>query len=127
LLNAAGSNPTPGPVGAEGEAGRPAARNLSVLVAEDNDINALLARSALVKAGHKVEIVSNGRAAVEALTAGGGAHRYDIVLMDLHMPVMDGLDAIAHIRKYEESKGVPAVPILVLSADSQERTRHGVI
>jgi CheY-like chemotaxis protein len=47
--------------------------------------------------------------------------------MDLHMPVMDGLDAIAHIRKYEEAKGLPAVPILVLSADSQEKTRHGVI
>ena len=127
LLNPAGPGPAPSPGGGEDETGRQAARNLSVLVAEDNDINALLARSALAKAGHTVEIVTNGRAAVEALTAGGGAHRYDIVLMDLHMPVMDGLDAIAHIRKYEESKGIPAVPILVLSADSQERTRHGVI
>jgi PAS domain S-box-containing protein len=127
LLNPAGPGTAPSPGGGEDETGRQAARNLSVLVAEDNDINALLARSALAKAGHTVEIVTNGRAAVEALTAGGGAHRYDIVLMDLHMPVMDGLDAIAHIRKYEESKGIPAVPILVLSADSQERTRHGVI
>lgn len=100
---------------------------LSVLVAEDNDINALLARSALIKAGHQVEVVHNGKAAVEAVTADGGAHQYDVVLMDLHMPVMDGLDAIAHIRKYEEAKGMPAVPILVLSADSQEKTRHGVI
>ena len=99
----------------------------SVLIAEDNDINALLARSVLTKAGHQVEIVRNGKAAVEALTASGGAHQYDVVLMDLHMPVMDGLDAIAHIRKYEEAKGMAAVPILVLSADSQEKTRHGVI
>jgi PAS domain S-box-containing protein len=105
----------------------PASKSLSVLIAEDNEINALLARSALGKAGHTVEIVTNGKAAVEALTAGGGAHRYDVVLMDLHMPVMDGLDAISHIRKYEEAKGMPATPILVLSADSQEKTRHGVI
>ncbi|MEO3386811.1 response regulator [Mesorhizobium sp. CAU 1741] len=100
---------------------------LSVLVAEDNEINALLARATLEKAGHMVEVVRNGRAAVEALTAGGGAHRFDVVLMDLHMPVMDGLDAIAHIRKHEDAKGISPVPILVLSADSQETTRHGVI
>lgn len=103
------------------------APSLSVLIAEDNDINALLASSTLRKAGHKVEIVRNGKAAVEALTASGGAHQFDVVLMDLHMPVMDGLDAIAHVRKYEESKGLAPTPILVLSADSQEKTRHGVI
>ena len=118
----------------EAEAGRtdPSAahaphKGLSVLVAEDNDINALLARSALAKAGHRVDVVANGKAAVETLTQDGGAHRYDVVLMDLHMPVMDGLTAIAHIRRYEEENTLPSVPILVLSADSQERTRHGVI
>lgn len=108
-------------------AAKTAAAGLTVLVAEDNDINALLARSALTKAGHRVEIVPNGKAAVEALTQSGGAHRYDVVLMDLHMPVMDGLEAISLIRRHEEAKGTPAVPILVLSADSQEKTRHGVI
>ena len=111
---------------------KPAARaaragGLRVLIAEDNDINALLARSVLSKAGHTVEVVRNGKAAVEALTAGGGAHQFDVVLMDLHMPVMDGLDAISLIRQHEDARGVPPVPILVLSADSQETTRHGVI
>jgi PAS domain S-box-containing protein len=110
----------------EGEAG-PRRPGLSVLVAEDNDINALLARSALEKAGHSVDIVGNGRAAVDALTENAGAPRYDLVLMDLHMPQMDGLDAIALIRKHEEAKGLAPIPIIVLSADSQERTRHGVI
>ncbi|MGQ2904521.1 MAG: ATP-binding protein [Neoaquamicrobium sediminum] len=104
-----------------------ASRSRNILIAEDNEINALLARSALEKAGHTVKVVRNGKAAVEALTAPRSAHLYDIVLMDLHMPVMDGLDAIAHIRKHEEAKGLPAMPILVLSADSQEKTRHGVI
>ena len=67
---------------------------LSILLAEDNDINAMLARATLVKAGHRVDVVGNGKAAVDAVTVSSHA-RYDVVLMDLHMPVMDGLDAIA--------------------------------
>ncbi|WP_374566915.1 ATP-binding protein [Nitratireductor sp. ZSWI3] len=101
------------------------ARRLKVLVAEDNDINAMLARAALSRAGHDVRLVSNGRAAVEAVNEGGT--RFDVVLMDLHMPVMDGLDAINVIRRHEEETGIAPVPILVLSADGQETTRHGVL
>jgi PAS domain S-box-containing protein len=98
--------------------------SLSILIAEDNDINALLAKATLTKAGHKVEVVGNGKAAVEAAV---GPTRYDVVLMDLHMPVMDGLDAIAAIRRHEEETGSMPVPIMVLSADSQEKTRHAVL
>jgi len=47
--------------------------------------------------------------------------------MDLHMPVLDGLDAIVLIRKSEEERGLPPVPILVLTADGQEKTRHEVL
>jgi PAS domain S-box-containing protein len=100
---------------------------LAILVAEDNDINAMLARATLLKAGHRVDVVGNGKAAVEAVIGGGRKRRYDIVLMDLHMPVMDGLDAIAAIRRYEEETGLPPVPIMVLSADGQEKTRHTVL
>lgn len=102
-------------------------QGLSVLIAEDNDINAMLARATLVKAGHRVKVVGNGKAAVEAVTEAGLNHRFDVVLMDLHMPVMDGLDAIAAIRRHEEEMAVPPVPIMVLSADSQEKTRHAVL
>lgn len=102
-------------------------QSLSVLIAEDNDINAMLARATLLKAGHRVKIVGNGKAAVEAVTDAGLKHRFDVVLMDLHMPVMDGLDAIAAIRRHEEALAVPPVPIMVLSADSQEKTRHTVL
>ena len=100
---------------------------LSVLVAEDNDINAMLARAALLRAGHRVDVVGNGKAAVDAVTGSGRRQRYDLVLMDLHMPVMDGLDAIAAIRRHEEEIGAAPVPIMVLSADSQEKTRHAVL
>ncbi len=100
---------------------------LTVLVAEDNDINAMLARATLLKAGHRVDVVGNGKAAVEAVIGSGGKRLYDVVLMDLHMPVMDGLDAIAAIRRYEEETGVAPVPIMVLSADSQEKTRHSIL
>ncbi len=100
---------------------------LNVLIAEDNEINAMLARAALLKAGHKVDVVGNGKDAVEALAGIGRRGRYDVVLMDLHMPVMDGLDAISIIRRHEEEQGLPPVPIMVLSADSQEKTRHAVL
>jgi CheY-like chemotaxis protein len=49
------------------------------------------------------------------------------VLMDLHMPVMDGIDAIQLIRKHEEDIGAPQLPIMVLSADGQDQTRNAVI
>jgi PAS domain S-box-containing protein len=100
---------------------------LNILIAEDNEINAMLARAALSKAGHRVQLVTNGRAAVDAVIHAQAGRRFDVVLMDLHMPVMDGLDAIALIRKHEEEHGAPPVPIMVLSADGQETTRHAVL
>lgn len=119
-----GSLPNPGQM-AIAPAGT--ANSLSVLIAEDNDINAMLARATLQKAGHHVDIVNNGRAAVDAVATESPARRYDVVLMDLHMPLMDGMDAIAAIRRHEEASGVAPIPIMVLSADSQERTRHAVL
>lgn len=102
-------------------------KRLSILLAEDNEINALLARTALSRAGHRVDTVNDGQAAVEAVTSSKTRARFDVVLMDLSMPVMDGFDAIAMIRKHEEQCGHKPVPILVLSADSQEKTRHAAI
>lgn len=117
--------PQRGKGGARAAVGDSGGAALSVLVAEDNDINAVLARSALAKAGHEVHVVGNGKAALEALTA--ASHHYDVVLMDLHMPVMDGLEAIARLRRHEAESGLPAVPVLVLSADGQENTRQHVL
>ncbi|MGB8818137.1 MAG: ATP-binding protein [Rhizobiaceae bacterium] len=99
-------------------------RSLSVLVAEDNEINALLVRSALTKAGHSVTVVGDGRSAVGEMTRQKQSH--DVVLMDLHMPIMDGLDAIAAIRTSEDEKGRIHVPILALTADGQIEVERAV-
>ncbi len=116
-----------GPEAPSGGVALASGERLNILIAEDNEINAMLARAALSKAGHHVRLVTNGRAAVDAVTHSAGGKRFDLVLMDLHMPVMDGLDAIALIRKHEEEHGTPPIPIMVLSADSQEKTRHAVL
>lgn len=104
------------------ETGRDGAVSLSVLLAEDNPVNSLLARATLEKAGHRVTVVGDGQSAID--TVFSKDQQYDVVLMDLHMPVLDGIDAIAAIRAREEEKGLQPLQILVLSADSQESTRH---
>lgn len=100
--------------------------SLDVLVAEDNEINALLARSALTRAGHRVTTVANGRLALEALTTQSGK-RFDVVLMDIQMPVMDGMTAIARIRDHERGQDLPSIPILVLTADDRSESRQTIL
>jgi DNA-binding NarL/FixJ family response regulator len=75
---------------------------LSILVAEDNEINALLARALLTRLGHRPTIAVNGEAAVESwLAARASGCRYDLVLMDLQMPGIDGLEA--HVNRAAEA------------------------
>ncbi|KXF78907.1 hypothetical protein ATN84_03875 [Paramesorhizobium deserti] len=97
---------------------------LRVLIADDNEINLQLARAVLSRAGHEAVIANDGEAAVAAFRQarfdGAG---FDIVLMDLHMPRMDGDAAIKAIRNFETAQAMPAVPILVLTADDQAETR----
>jgi signal transduction histidine kinase/CheY-like chemotaxis protein len=91
---------------------------LSILVTEDNEINALLVRALLVKLGHRPTMAENGAAAIESLLAARAAGApYDCVLMDLHMPGMDGLEATRRIRAIEAEHGDARTPIVALTAN----------
>lgn len=92
--------------------------NLRVLLAEDNPVNALLARALLERSGCSVVAVATGEEAVAALEAGP----YDLVLMDLHMPVLDGFGATAKIRA--KSGRVANTPIIALTAAASEEDRR---
>ncbi|BFZ60649.1 histidine kinase osmosensor [Saitoella coloradoensis] len=83
-----------------------------ILLAEDNLVNQKLAVKILEKFHHRVEVVENGLQAVEAVKS----KMYDVVLMDVQMPVMGGFEATAKIREWEEEKGGPRLPIIALTA-----------
>jgi len=100
----------------------------SILLAEDNDINALLARTVLEKAGHQVTRAANGAEAIALLKERHLAEEpFDLILLDLQMPVMDGLEALQEIRSREKNDGRPHLPVFVLTADEQEDTRAKAI
>jgi PAS domain S-box-containing protein len=101
---------------------------LSILVAEDNEINALLARALLVKLGHHPTIAASGAAVLESWVAARAAGTpYDRVLMDLHMPGMDGLEATRRIRTMEAENSAPRTPILALTANASAEDREACL
>jgi CheY-like chemotaxis protein len=104
------------------------APSLSILVAEDNDINALLTRSLLTRLGHRPEVAPDGAAAVEAWQAAldaGSPH--DVILMDVHMPGVDGLEATRRIRAAEADSGKPRTRIIALTANAYAEDRDACL
>jgi signal transduction histidine kinase/CheY-like chemotaxis protein len=97
-----------------------AARRLRVLVAEDNPVNQKLAQHLLERRGHTPIVVSNGREACQTILR----DVFDLVLMDLQMPEMDGFEATASIRAREREKGGPRVPIIALTAHAMQGDRQ---
>jgi PAS domain S-box-containing protein len=103
------------------------AQGMAILVAEDNEINALLARALLVKLGHRPTVVTSGAAAVESwLKAHGEDAPYDLVIMDVHMPGIDGLEATRRIRTLEAGS-TTRTPILALTANAFAEDREACL
>jgi CheY-like chemotaxis protein len=92
---------------------------LHVLVVEDNTVNQRLASRLLERRGHRVTVTANGREAVEALAN----QTFDLVLMDLQMPKMDGFEATAVIREREMHDG-GHIPIIALTANAMKGDRE---
>lgn len=97
----------------------PALRPLAVLLADDNETNRRVVEMMLGAVGADVVSVENGALAVDAMRT----RAFDAVLMDLRMPVMDGLTAIRQIRAWETAAGTGRVPIIVLSANAADEDR----
>ncbi len=97
---------------------------LHVLVAEDNSVNQTLARRLLEKRGHTVVVAENGRAALDALDR----ETFDLILMDVQMPVLGGLEAASCIRERERAAGSGArIPIIALTANAMAGDRERCI
>ena len=92
----------------------------SVLVVEDNPVNCLVIEGLLATLGLTVKVVGDGQKALEVLT---WAPLPDLVLMDLHMPVMDGYTATLQIRQHEQLSGRKRIPVIALTADAFEDDR----
>ncbi|GAA0545536.1 signal transduction histidine kinase/CheY-like chemotaxis protein [Rhizomicrobium palustre] len=96
----------------------PREEGLYILLAEDNRVNQDVAQAILARAGHRVDIVENGRKAVEAVRR----NHYDAVLMDVQMPELDGIEAVRQIRALPPP--LSEVPVIAMTANAMEGARE---
>ena len=92
-------------------------KGLKVLVAEDEPVNQLVTSETLMQLGFEVDVVDNGADAVERALAGN----YVLVLMDVHMPVMDGLQATRLIRQWPNKQALPIVAMTASAFDDDRK------
>jgi two-component system sensor histidine kinase/response regulator len=96
-------------------------QRLRILLAEDNAVNQKIASAMLTKRGHTVVVAGNGKEVLADLEAQGG-QEFDLILMDVQMPEMDGLEATARIREKEKTTGAH-IPIIALTAHAMQGDR----
>ncbi|MNE57378.1 KDP operon transcriptional regulatory protein KdpE [compost metagenome] len=103
---------------------RPAGRKPTILVAEDDPVNARILRAMLEKSGHEVNLVTDFPALLAAATPGASV-RPDLIISDLNMPGGEALDVLPHIcREYAQW---PRIPVIVLSAETSLEMRQSVM
>jgi signal transduction histidine kinase/CheY-like chemotaxis protein len=95
-------------------------RSLYVLLVEDNFLNQKVVIATLEKAGHKVDLAENGKIAVEMYQK----NFYNLILMDIQMPIMDGIEATKNIRKLEKENNRPTIKIMAVTAFALERDKE---
>ena len=111
--------PVPGNVSVQ-EAAYPLAFKAHVLLAEDNPVNVEVARELLTAIGCRVQVAHNGLIALAQYRT----ERFDVVMMDCQMPVMDGLTAVSRIRDIEAELGLPRTPVIAVTANAFEEDRR---
>jgi CheY-like chemotaxis protein len=87
--------------------------NLKLLIADDNQVNQLILQTMLLPMGFELTTVDDGRAALDALKQDA----FDIVLMDVQMPVMDGISAVREYREFEKEACRPPIPVIAVTAN----------
>ena len=102
----------------------PAQASLRVLLVEDNQINQTLAKRLLEKWGHCTTLAENGQVALDLVGAG---QCFDVVLMDMQMPVMGGLEATRRLRRMEMEQGLPRLAIIAMTANAMESDRQACL
>lgn len=94
-------------------------RPLNILLAEDCDNNVLLVQLFLKKLPYTIDVAKDGKEAYEKFVS----NTYDLVLMDIEMPIIDGYQATVDIRSFEENKGVSRTPIIAVTAHVMSENR----
>ncbi len=112
VQRALGKTGLPGEEGREEQKEVPVIGPLHILLVEDAKENQIVVKAYLKKTPHAIDISENGRVGVDRFVAG----KYDLVVMDMQMPVMDGYTATREIRKWERENGMDATPIIALTA-----------
>ena len=97
---------------------------LNILLAEDNDINSYAAKSLLEQDGHKVTIAKNGEQAIRAVI--DSSQNFNVILMDIHMPEIDGIEASRRIRQLDDPQK-QTIPIIALTANIMQEDKQKCI
>jgi CheY-like chemotaxis protein len=93
---------------------------MRILIAEDDPTNQKIARIWLTRGGHSVTIVPDGQSCVEQYRL----EKFDVVLMDISMPILGGVEATTEIRRYETANSVPRTPIIAITASAMVGDRE---